>query len=232
MSARGAAIAAGAFARTLLRSRTLRSRAALERWQARRLRAWLLRDALAVPAYADLADAIARDGLRALPRIGKADLLARFAAHNRLGLDARTALRMADAGTAPRDHAVGASTGTSGNRLPYVVSERERFVWLGTLLAKALPDAPLNRHRVAVVLPRGSALYDAANASGALRLLFVPIGDGLPAMGAALERFDPTVVVAPPRALRFMAERGTAICRYRIFRSRPRLVHAIFDTPS
>ena len=213
----GAMVAAGAYARTLWLGRTLRTRAALEGWQAERVRRWLQAHALAVPALAPLAADARRHGLDALPVIDKAGLLARFADYNRLGLDADEARRMADEGRAPPGHAVGTSTGTTGPRAPYIVSDRERYRWLGTLLAKALPDAPFRRHRVAVVLPRSSGLYDAANASRALRLLFVPTGEGLPAVRAALERFDPTVIVAPPHALRWLAERDTALAPSRVF---------------
>jgi len=42
-------------------------------------------------------------------------------------------------------------------RMPYVISEQERFIWLGTILAKSLGLAALKRPRVAVALPQGSA---------------------------------------------------------------------------
>ena len=217
MSARGAAIALGAFARTRWLVQRLQTPRDLERYQRQRVGHWLHHHATAVPAFRGLADRIARDGIAALPVIDKAALLARFADHNRLGLDAAEARDMADGGWAPPGHAVGTSTGTTGPRAPYLVSHRERYVWLGTLLAKALPDAWRRRHRVAVVLPRGSALYDAANASGALSLLFVPLGDGLDAARGALERFRPSVIVAPPHALRWLAERGAALAPERLF---------------
>ena len=212
-----ALVTAGAFARTRLRAARLRDRRALERWQERRLHRWMRERAIAVPATSLFAAALRSGALDALPVIGKRELLDRFEAYNTLGLAAAEALAMVDGGKRPPGHWVGASTGTSGNRLPYVIAERERFVWLGTLLAKALAGLPPRRHRVAVVLPRGSALYDAATASRALTLLFVPIGDGLESMARALEDFRPTLVVAPPRALRWLAERGTAIAPDRVF---------------
>ena len=211
----GAARAAAAFIRTRRLAARWRRRSDVERWQAARLRRWLTRRAVAVPAYAALAERAAAGGLAALPVIDKAALLADFAAFNRLGLSADDAFAMIERGESPPGHALGASTGTSGNRAPYLVSDAERFTWLGTMLAKALPN--FLGQRVAVVLPRGSGLYDAAGQTRALRLLHVPIGDGLDRMARALERFDPTVVVAPPRALRWMAERGTAIAPRRVF---------------
>ena len=212
----GAARAGGAYLRTLAAARLLRDRPALERWQARQVRRWLHGPALDLPAFDGVRDAARREGLDALPVIDKAALLEGFAGCNRLGLSAAEALALADAGHAPPGYAVGASTGTSGTRAPYVVSEAERFRWLGTILAKALPDAPVRRHRVAVALPRGSALYDAAGAP-ALRLLFLPTGDGLPALRDRLEAFGPTVLVAPPHVLRWLAERGARIAPERVF---------------
>ena len=67
------------------------------------------------------------------------------------------------------------------------------------------------------MLPDRAAFYDTADASGALRLLFVPINDGLQAMARALERFAPTVVIAPPQSLRWLAENEIAIAPERVF---------------
>lgn len=206
MNPGGAAIALRAYVATMARAAMLRDRATLEAWQARRLQAWL-RDTAGVAQ------------LSALPVMDRASLMADFAAHNRLGLSAAAATAIAEGrARPPPGHHVGLSTGTtSGVRMPYLISDAERFVWLGTILAKTLGPGALRRPRVAVALPRGSSLYDAAGDGHALPLCFVPLGAGFAAARAALEGFRPDVIVAPPRLLRWLAGQGAALSPRRIF---------------
>jgi putative adenylate-forming enzyme len=141
----------------------------------------------------------------------------RFEAFNLLGLSAPQIWGMIDRGEAPAGYDVGCSTGTSGHRGLYLISDHERFVWLGTIVAKALP---LQRsQRVAIVLPRMSRLYQAANESRLLELRFLDLGDGLEAAAAALVAFEPTVIVGPPKALRFFAETRTPVSPQLMFSS-------------
>lgn len=206
MSLGGAAIALRAFAATLARAALLRDRARLEAWQDRRLQAWL-------------GDIAGVTELSALPVMDRAALMAGFAAQNRLGLSVEAATAIAEGrADRPHGHHVGLSTGTtSGQRMPYVVSEEERFVWLGTILAKSLGAHALRRPRVAVALPQGSALYDAAGDGRALPLCFVPLGEGFAAARATLDAFRPDVLVAPPRLLNWLATEGHALSPRRIF---------------
>lgn len=206
MTPRGAAIALRSYAATLARAARLRDRAALEAWQERPLQDWL-RDAAGVARLADL------------PVMDRAGLMADFAACNRLGLTVEAASAIAE-GRAPAPHGyhVGLSTGTtSGRRMPYVISEEERFVWLGTILAKALGPGALRRPRVAVALPRGSALYDAAGGGRVLPLCFVPLGEGFAAARDRLLAFRPDVLVAPPRLLHWLALQRAPLTPRHIF---------------
>ena len=206
MTLRGAALALGAFAATLGRQAWLRDRPAFEAWQARRLQHWL-RDRVGVARLSDL------------PLTDRAGVMADFAARNSLGLTAEAATAIAlGSAPLPAGHHIGLSTGTtSGRRMPYVISEAERFVWLGTILAKTLGAAALRRPRVAVALPQGSALYDAARQGLALPLCFVPLHQGFAAAHARLRDFGPDVLVAPPRLLHWLALQGTPLAPARIF---------------
>jgi putative adenylate-forming enzyme len=206
MTLRGSAIALRAFAATLLRAGRLRDRAAFEAWQARRLQVWL-RDVAGV------------DRLSALHVMDRSTLMADFAAQNRLGLSVAAATAIAEGrAPLPPGHHVGLSTGTtSGMRMPYVISEAERFVWLGTILAKSLGLSALTRPRVAVALPRGSALYDAAGDGRALPLCFVSLAEGFASARARLEAFQPDVLIAPPRLMHWLALQGTALAPRRVF---------------
>ena len=206
MTLRGAAKTLGAFAACLMRGAMLRNRAALEAWQARRLRHWLR-------------DVAGGAGLTDLPVMDRIRLMADFAACNRLGLSAGDATAMAEGRLPPPPgHHLGLSTGTTaGVRMPYLISEAERFVWLGTILAKSLGLRALLRPRVAVVLPQGSALYDAAQDGRALPLCFVPLTDGFAAVRGRLEAFRPDVIVAPPRLLGWLAGQETTLAPQHLF---------------
>jgi putative adenylate-forming enzyme len=204
---------ASAFLRTRILQRWLTSRERIARWQHWKLEQ-LRHHAMAnIDFYRELGDV----PWSACPVLSKQDVMRRFEAFNLLGLSAPQIWGMIDRGEAPAGYDVGCSTGTSGHRGLYLISDHERFVWLGTIVAKALP---LQRsQRVAIVLPRMSRLYQAANESRLLELRFLDLGDGLEAAAAALVAFEPTVIVGPPKALRFFAETRTPVSPQLMFSS-------------
>lgn len=211
----GLAEAVGSFALTQWVSR--KNRAAFERWQAAALRRFLDRDLSRAPFYRQ---APAR--LTDLPVTDKALLMGRFEDFNIHGLTAGEgwAALKRDGRIGPLT--VGASTGTSGNRGLFVISEAEKYRWLGTILAKAAPDLLWCGMRVAVILPQNTGLYDSARKSRLVRLAFFDLTLGPERWRETLEAFDPTVIIAPPKILRhFAAER---------FRLRPRRVFSAAET--
>ena len=174
----------------------IRDRPALQRWQQRRLARWLACDVPRVDAFRAPAHR-----LEDLPVMDKAHLMADFSRYN-------TARITNDQGWAAfagsrqiRDLIVGASTGTSGNRGLFVISQRERFAWLGAILAKAVPDFWWHRNRIAVLLPLDTPLYDSANHAARLKLAFFDINRPLESLGPDLEAFAPTLLIAAPRIL-------------------------------
>lgn len=186
-----------AFWRTKARAAKLNTREKLLRWQQRRLSRFLERSAPKTEAFAGLGDHPLAD----FPIMDKACLMSAFHRYNIAGITADSAWAAYETTGRIGKFSIGASTGTSGNRGLYVVSDAERYLWLGTLLAKALPDMMTHRYRVAVLLPRSSRLYDAANESGRLALKFFDLTDGLEAQIKAATAFAPNVLVAPPHAL-------------------------------
>jgi putative adenylate-forming enzyme len=196
-------------ARTL--ARTLRTRADIERHQ-RRLAHRLVRDACRhVPFYRAIVvrDPIAARDLSDLPVIDKALQQARFAEFNRPGIAVAEIVAALAAGhDRLKGFCIGQSTGTSGNRGRFVISEAERFTWLGTIVAKALPDAFVRRHRVALVLPGFGSLYGSASQASRITLRFFDLTRGVDTWRREFETFAPDTVVAPPKALRRLAESG------------------------
>ena len=201
----GPAIAARAYALARWRAATLRSRGAIARYQRRRLTALGRHLAATMPFYAG----IDPERPASWPVTDKATLLANFAVMNAPGLQL-AAVRDALAAGKNRvaGYTVGCSTGTSGNRGYFVIDDAERYVWLGTLLAKALPDALWRRHRVALALPGFTRLYASAEGGSRVRLGLFDLAEGVDAWADRLAAFAPDTIVAPPKVLRLLAERG------------------------
>ncbi|MEO1656634.1 MAG: F390 synthetase-related protein [Pseudomonadota bacterium] len=205
--------AAKGYFRTRFVTRSGLSRARFERWQARRLAVYLRDHAVRAAAFADLGNHPLSD----FPVMDKATLMEDFARYNRFGITADEAWDAMERNVRVHGCAVGASTGTSGNRGLYLVSDAERFEWLGVMLAKALPDAWRRAHRVAIMLPASSSLYDAANESGRLALKFFDLREGVAKHEGALAAFAPTCLVAPPKALLALTTADESIAPERVF---------------
>ena len=194
-----------AYATARWRNATLRTRTAIERHHARSL-ARLQRDAARdLPFYRNFEG----KPFDAWPVIDKAVLIANYAAMNRPGFSAEQVRAALAAGNERlAGHPIGMSTGTSGNRGYYVITEAERFVWLGTILAKALPDALWRKHRVALALPSMAGLYNSASMGSRIALRFFDLAAGPESWADKLTDFAPDTIVAPPKVLRWLAEHG------------------------
>lgn len=191
------------YLRTRLVASPLVSRALFERWQRHQLAKWLRNRARKVRFYSGLPAA-----LEALPVTDKATVMARFEDFNVARVTAQEAWHAIERDRRVGPFTVGASTGTSGNRGLFIISESERFAWLGAMLAKALPDFWRHKHRVAIILPSHTRLYEAANQTHQLELRFFDLTLGLEAWLGELTDFAPTVLVAPPKVLRVFADRS------------------------
>ena len=198
--------AALAFWRTRRLAHRLRTRADVIAWQDRQLERFLSTAIGKVPFYAERR--VAR--LDELPIIDKATLLANF---DRLNTKGITRDQVRAALDRKEQHVggvgVGQSTGTSGNRGLFVISEAERFKWLGVMLAKTLPDFPWARHRVALATPGHSHLYASAHAIGRLTVRFFDLSLGMDHWRDALCAYAPDTLIAPPKVLRALAEAGS-----------------------
>ena len=102
---------------------------------------------------------------------------------------------------------VGLSSGTSGSRGLFLVSPREQAAFAGTILARMLLR-PTARHRIAFFLRANSRLYQAVG-SRRITFRYFDLSAPLDRLSTDVRRFDPTILVAPPSMLRFLAERAT-----------------------
>jgi putative adenylate-forming enzyme len=196
--------AAAAFARTRWLSARLRSRQAIDRHQGRACARLVAEARATIPFYRDKGPSFDE-----MPVIDKAIQQARFNAFNRPGITLEEAVEAIASGRdTVRGYFVGQSTGTSGNRGRFVISPAERFAWLGTIVAKAIPDALFRRRRVALALPGFSSLYRSASSGSRIRLAFFDLALGVDSWREDLVAFAPQVLVAPPKVLRRLAEDG------------------------
>lgn len=190
--------------RTRQLASTLHTRADLERRQNRRIARWMAEALPGIPYYSRFGARRLED----LPIVDKSVLMADFGVFNCAGIDGETGWRIFfGKDRAPAGFHVGASTGTSGNRGLYVISDAERYEWLGVLLAKALPRYPFEGARIALVLPQVSALYSATNRAPRLSLRFFDLKAGLETLAPAICDWKPDTLIAPPKVLRWLAER-------------------------
>lgn len=187
-----------------------RTRAALERYQQRRIRRHLRFLRARSPFYA---------GVRTLdqaPVMDKQTMMAHFDELNTVGVRREQAEALALAAERSRDFepmlgrvAVGLSSGTSGHRGLFLVSPADRDAWAGTVLALTLPPG-LTGHRIALFLRANNALYETVRS----RLvdfryydLTVPVVEHL----ADLVAYAPTILVAPPSVLRLLTDAGAQL---------------------
>ncbi len=200
------------FAVTRRVSRPGLPRDAFERWQHRRLAHWLAHDLPRAPFYGT-----APQSLTDLPIVDKALVMAQFERFNIHGITADEAWAAIKANKPVGRLTVGASTGTSGNRGLFVISDAERFRWLGTILAKTVSDLLWQCQRIAIILPQNTGLYDSARRTGRIDLRFFDLTLGPDAWRADIEAFRPTVLVAPPKILRHLATEGFKLAPTRVF---------------
>ena len=107
------------------------------------------------------------EDFRKLPLMNKEFMMEHFNALNCVGIDRDEALSLAIDGEKQREFSeklggisVGLSSGTSGARGLFLVSDRERALWAGTVLAKFLPKGRLFGHRIAFFLRADNNLYE------------------------------------------------------------------------
>ncbi len=148
-----------------------------------------------------------------IPIMDKAVMMENFNALNTVGIDRDKALALAIESERTRDFtpkygkiSVGLSSGTSGHRGLFVISDRERNEWAGTILAKLLPKGHILGHRVAFFLRADNNLYETMN-SAALSFSFFDLLKPMEEHFKTLKEFQPTILVAPASVLKEIAKK-------------------------
>jgi putative adenylate-forming enzyme len=193
-------------------SRRARTRAELEALQAKRLASFRAQVLPRSPFYAPLA----REPFSSWPIMTKRKWMQEFDRINTAGITLAEAAAVAERAERSRDFAptvrgvtVGMSTGTSGARGVFLVGDAERARWAGAMLAKVLGAELWRPQRVALLLRANSRLYESVGL-GPIRFRYFDLTCGLDAARRDLERFAPTVLVAPAHVLALLARDKSA----------------------
>ena len=149
---------------------------------------------------------------RKLPIIDKAMMMEQFDLFNTVGIKKEEALNLAFSAEKTRDFSpkinnisIGLSSGTSGNRGLFLVSDKESEMWAGTVLAKLLPGSLLNTHRIAFFLRANNNLYSSTE-NGKITFHYFDLLDDFQSHKTRLQDIQPTIMIGPPSMLRKIAE--------------------------
>ncbi|HHR6052800.1 TPA: F390 synthetase-related protein [Providencia alcalifaciens] len=178
-------------------------RGVLERYQQRRLSRFTQRFLRRSPYFS----AYCEQSLTQWPMMDKALMMRHFDSMNTQNLKVDELFACAKQSEFSRDFSptvgqfsVGLSSGTSGKRGIFVVSPDEQARWSGTMLAKMLPDGLFAGERVALFLRANNNLYESVNNRWLSFQFYDLLGDFDEHL-AALNEWQPTIIVAPAQVL-------------------------------
>lgn len=147
-----------------------------------------------------------------LPLMDKKIMMENFNILNCVGIDRDKALEIAINGEKSRNFneklngiSVGLSSGTSGARGLFVVSDDERALWAGGVLAKFLPKRNIFGHKIAFFLRADNNLYETID-SKAIKFRYFDIMKDMDENIEVLQKYQPTILVAPPSVLILLAQ--------------------------
>ncbi|TPG55395.1 F390 synthetase-related protein [Ewingella americana] len=189
------------------RRRHFSRREALERWQAKKLKAFhkkVLRKSPWFRRYLAMP-------FEQWPLMDKSMMVQHFDQMNTAGLQQDRLMSCALQSEHSRNFApkvgqfsVGLSSGTSGRRGVFVVSPQEQKIWAAAMLAKTLPEGLFAGERVALFLRADNNLYQSVK-NRWLSLDFYDLLGSFQDQLTRLEPYSPTLIVAPAQVLRALA---------------------------
>lgn len=205
--------------------RPFRTRAELERWQDRKVAKHLKYVSEHSPVY---------KGMKTLADYAIADksfMMEHFDDLNTVGVKRREAEEFAvkaerDRNFSPKLHGVtvGLSSGTSGQRGIFLVSDAEKNQWAGYVLARFLPGSILGSYSIAFFMRADSNLYQAVRSKN-IRFYFFDIYRDMREHRKRLEKISPQILAGQPSVLLMLAEE----MRERRLKIRPQIVISIAE---
>ncbi|MBO1510267.1 F390 synthetase-related protein [Metabacillus bambusae] len=192
------------------------SKEELQRFQQREIKKQLLfvlrHSAFYREFYKDYQNEIQEHNWESLPIIDKSIMMNHFDDFNTVGIKKKRALEIAFEAERTRDFtakiadiSIGLSSGTSGNRGVFLVSDKEAAKWAGAVLAKLLPGSLIEKQKIAFFLRANNNLYSTTE-NGRITFQFFDLLDDFPTHIHRLNELMPTIIIAPPSMLRKLAE--------------------------
>ncbi len=152
------------------------------------------------------------DDWESLPKLNKDVLMKNFDRLNTVGIDFKDAYKVAIKSEKTRDFrpkikniTVGLSSGTTGNRGLFLVSENERLAWAGAVLAKMMPKTLVSKQKIAFFLRANSNMYSTLNAYF-IKFRFFDLLEDIDSHIDRLNIFQPSILIAPPSMLKILAK--------------------------
>ena len=168
------------------------------------------------PFYSSHYSDTATHDWRLLPSIDKAVMMENFSSLNTRHISVNAAMATALAAEKSGDFSprvegltVGLSSGTSGNRGLFLISEEEQARWVGTVLARVVPRIGLQGLHITLFSMSGSNLYRRLR-RGWLRFEHFNLATSIDEAVVHLNMIPPDVLVAPPSYLHALSQRKFA----------------------
>lgn len=182
-----------------------RSRDKLEHWQKRRLHRQMRYVSSHIPFYHK------RGKWGTCPVIDKGVWMAHFQEMNGVGIGREEAEDFALSAERSRDFVprlrgitVGLSSGTSGRRGIFLISNQEKNRWAGYILAKFLPGSIFKRYTIAFFMRADSNLYQAVS-SGRICFHFFDLYGDMEEHLKRLCKMQPDILAGQPSLLLLLA---------------------------
>ncbi len=144
---------------------------------------------------------------REIPLISKTEFMAAFDKINTCNIKLKEALELAIQSEQIRDFkseingiTVGLSTGTSGKRGIFLVSENERAKWVALVMQRVIKVNPFKRQKVAFFLRANSNLYSSVN-SALFEFKYFDIFKSKLDLLVELDSFQPDILASQPSYL-------------------------------
>ena len=184
---------------------TFRNRESLENFQKKAFKKFVSNVLVHSPFYLPYIKNI--KSFTDVPVIQKKQFMGQFDSINTVGLKLEEAMNVALEAEKTRDFApvinnisVGLSTGTSGHRGIFIVSENERAAWTAMVMTRVLKPKLFKRQKVAFFLRANNNLYTSVNSS-LFEFRYFDIFKPLEILAEELEQFNPNSIAAQPSVL-------------------------------
>jgi putative adenylate-forming enzyme len=151
-------------------------------------------------------------GWRKFPIITKKEWMENFDTINTVGLEKNHSFKVAMEEEMNRNFSnkvnnitIGLSSGTSGNRGLFLVSDKERCKWAGYILSKVFPEliTSSKKIKIAFFLRANSNLYETVN-SGKIKLEYFDLLYDMDENLKNLNDYSPDVLIAPTSVLKYI----------------------------